>query len=44
MKERHFFYQLNLIADESSATRIDITRLDLEENIVVVVVSIGKSS
>jgi hypothetical protein len=38
------FDQLNLIADESIATRIDVTGLDLEENIVVVGVSIEKSS
>ncbi len=38
------FDQLNLIANESTATRIDVPGLDLEENIVVVGVSIEKSS
>ncbi len=38
------FHQLNLIADESTATRIDVIGLDLEKNTVVVGVSIEKSS
>jgi hypothetical protein len=38
------FDHLHLIANESTTTRIDVMGLNLEENIVVVGVSIEKSS